>query len=145
MNKTFKGLLADGEVKTIRLSTKDGLTGYKIVKFQLFPEKPGQDAQESIVIIESLEPSAATGTVNFDSPTLLAVSLTANDTNLEQGRIPPPDTVVIDNKMINQDIYISHKDMLTGAKCNFYIELEQVKLELNEATVATLKDMRARE
>ena len=34
MNKTFKGLLADQEIKTIRLSTKDGLTGYKIVKFQ---------------------------------------------------------------------------------------------------------------
>jgi hypothetical protein len=28
---------------------------------------------------------------------------------------------------------------------NYYLELEQVKLDLNEATVATLKDMRGRE
>jgi hypothetical protein len=28
---------------------------------------------------------------------------------------------------------------------NYYIELEKVKLDLNEATVATLKDMRGRE
>ena len=145
MNKTFKGLLADEETLRIRLSTNNGLTGYKIVKFQLFPEKPGATAQESIVMIESVEPSSATGTVNFDSPTLLAVSLTANDTNLEQGRVPPPDTVIIDNKIINQDIFVSHKDMLTGEKCNYYVELEKVKLSENEATVATLKDMRASE
>ena len=37
MNKTFKGKLADGEELRIRLTTNDGLTGYKIVKFQLFP------------------------------------------------------------------------------------------------------------
>ena len=145
MNKTFKGLLADGQIQRIRLSTNNGLTGYKIIKFQLFPEKPGATAQESIVMIESEEPASATGTINFDSPLLLAVSLTANDNNLEQGRVPPPDTVIIDNKIVNQDIFVSHKDMLTGEKCNYYVELEVVKLSKDEATVATLKDMRGRE
>ena len=31
---------------------------------------------------------------------------------------------------------------MIGKTMNYYIELEQVKLDLNEATVATLKDMR---
>ena len=34
-------------------------------------------------------------------------------------------------------------DIGGSEKNNYYIELEQVKLDLNEATVATLKDMRA--
>jgi hypothetical protein len=29
--------------------------------------------------------------------------------------------------------------------CNYYLELEQIKLDLNQSTVATLKDMRGRE
>ena len=54
--------------------------------------------------------------------------------------------VVIDNKIINQDIFVQHKSLKSGKTlCNFYMELEQVKLNLNEATVATLKDMRGRE
>ena len=55
-----------------------------------------------------------------------------------------PTVVVIDNKIINQDIFIQHTAQ-SGNACNFYLELEQVKLDLNEATVATLKDMRGRE
>ncbi len=37
MNKTFKGLMANDTQQKIRLSTNDGLTGYKITKFQVFP------------------------------------------------------------------------------------------------------------
>ena len=35
MIKSFRGQLADEEQDTIRLSTKNGLTGYKINKFQI--------------------------------------------------------------------------------------------------------------
>jgi hypothetical protein len=41
----------------------------------------------------------------------------------------------------NQDIFITLGSQ-SGASCNYYIELEQVKLDLNENTVATLKDIR---
>ena len=51
--------------------------------------------------------------------------------------------VVFDNVKFNQDIYITHQDEAVGQSFNYYLELEQVKLDLNEATVATLKDMRA--
>ena len=43
----------------------------------------------------------------------------------------------------NQDIYITCYS--TDNKINYYIELEQVPLSKDEATVATLKDMRGRE
>ena len=42
----------------------------------------------------------------------------------------------------NQDIYVTHTDVLGAGACNYYIELEQFKLDLSENTVATLKDIR---
>jgi len=44
--------------------------------------------------------------------------------------------------VVNQDIYITHIDTNGAIPCNYYIELEQVKLDLSENTVATLKDIR---
>ena len=41
--------------------------------------------------------------------------------------------------IFNQDIYVTNYG--SGAM-NYYIELEQIKLDLNENTVATLKDIR---
>ena len=43
----------------------------------------------------------------------------------------------------NQDIFVTIDDSQNVAGANFYLELEQVKLSKDEATVATLKDMRA--
>ena len=42
----------------------------------------------------------------------------------------------------NQDIYVTHEDTVGSQPCNYYIELEVVKLALDENTVATLKDIR---
>ena len=49
---------------------------------------------------------------------------------------------IFDNTIVNQDIYITHSDIVGTTPCNYYLELEQVKLDLNENTVATLKDIR---
>ena len=40
MKKTFRGQLAEDDVEKIRLSTNNGLTGYRIVKFELLPADP---------------------------------------------------------------------------------------------------------
>ena len=51
--------------------------------------------------------------------------------------------IVFDNMKFNQDIFVTNVD--GGAEnraINYYIELEQVKLRLDENTVATLKDIR---
>ena len=53
------------------------------------------------------------------------------------------ETTIFDNEIFNQDIYITFRD-IGGAtqSCNYYIELETIRLDLNENTVATLKDIR---
>ena len=144
MNKSFRGQIADATVDQIRLSTNNGLTGYKIVKFELFPSNPTVD-NENIVKIFSVEPESGTTStdVTFTDPTLLGVAMW---TNSSTSYFHPSDIeVVFDNMIFNQDIFVSHRSSQGGNAVNYYIELEQVKLSENEATVATLKDMRASE
>ena len=52
------------------------------------------------------------------------------------------EVVIFDNEIFNQDIYITHTDNKNAESINYYIELEQIKLDLNQNTVATLKDIR---
>jgi hypothetical protein len=140
MIKTFRGLLEDGGTETIRLSTNTGLTGYKILKFELFPQNPGEANAESVVKVFTIEPDSVESTVNFDDPTILGVASMGNST---AGNVYPPTlTVVFDNVVFNQDIYVTHKETSGSESVNYYLELEQIKLDLSEATVATLKDMR---
>lgn len=140
--KSFRARLEDGDTLHIRLSTNTGLTGYQIKKLELFPTEPGVNIAENVVKIFSkdTEGAAPTGTVTFDDPLLLASAYLSNNNQPVYGN----DLItVFDNMKFNQDIYVTHKDNATGTAVNVYIELEQVKLDLNEATVATLKDMRA--
>ena len=146
MIKTFRGLLADGEQETIRLSTNNGLMGYRIVKFQIVGTVPGTVDQESIVKIYKYEQLTTAGdpdvdgTIDFDDGTLLAVAYW--ESYGTQYSSSPPGPIIFESEVFNQDVYVTHKDVNTGESCNYYIELEQVKLDLSEATVATLKDMR---
>lgn len=140
MIKSFRGLLADGDIETIRLSTNKGLIGYKILKFELFPQDPGEANAESVVKVFTIEPDSAESTVNFDDPTILGVASMGNST---AGNVYPPTlTVVFDNVVFNQDIYVTHKETSGSESVNYYIELEQINLDVGEAAVATLKDMR---
>ena len=54
-------------------------------------------------------------------------------------------TIIFENVTFNQDIYVTYEDNGAAHNCNFYLELETISLDLNQATVATLKDMRGRE
>jgi len=141
MIKSFKGLLNDLEQETIRLGTNQGLIGYKIKKFQLMTNNPGADQDvEHIVKLFTNEQGTPDGVVDFNNSELLAAGFYSGDTAHEY---PHNHVIIFDNVTFNQDIYITHKDLQTDGKCNYYLELEQTKLDLNEAAVATLKDMRA--
>ena len=145
MNKTFRGRLADGSIERIRLSTNNGLTGYQVVKFQLMGHNPGDSSlgsYEHVVQVFTREPTAASGTVDFTNPTLLAAGLCFGNTSPQFNDIS---SIVFDNTKFNQDIYVTHVDEDSTRDVNYYIELKEVKLNLDEATVATLKDMRGRE
>jgi len=137
MIKSFRGKIADGDQDTVLLHTIDGSTGYRVVKFQIIPATPGANI-DAVVKIWKVEQAAgtATGTIDFSDQTLLAVAWMYNDTYETQ------ETIVFDSEIFNQDIYVQHFDDKASNEINYYIELEQMPLDLNENTVATLKDIR---
>jgi len=139
--KSFRGLIADAAIDSISLHTNDGSTGYRIKKFELMPYEPGGSSQESVVKIYTIpQTGTPTATMNFSDNTLLGAAFMAlSDSHV----YPVKDIVIFDNVTFNQDIYITHQNTGgTTTAINYYIELEMVKLDLNENTVATLKDIR---
>ena len=138
--KSFRGLIANEEIQTISLHTNDGSTGYKITKFQLMPNNPGTAHQESVVKIFSV-PQTGTpdNVINFSDQTLLAAAYFQD--NSDKGFIADLQ-VVFDNMTFNQDIFITYKSTDGTEAINYYIELEQIKLDLNDNTMATLKDIK---
>jgi len=141
--KTFRGLLADGGQDRIRLSTMKGKVGYKIIKFDLFPNRPGGTSHvESIMQIFKNEQTTvvtANSIVNFTDSDLLAAAYLTDDVNNASG---PIQIVIFDNETFNQDIYITHTDEAGSAACNYYFELEVIPLDDVGAEYTTLKDMR---
>lgn len=143
MNKSFRGKLASGTQEKIRLSTNNGLTGYKIVNFKLFPtDNYGTANQEMVAKVSTEQFANVNDAVDFADPRLLAVNYFGLNTSAGQ----TGEMVVFDNIAFNQDIHVSYVDNSgNGLSANYYLELEQFKLSQDEATVATLKDMRGRE
>ena len=139
MIKSFRGRLDDGTQQTIRLGTNKGLIGYSIRKFQIIGKDPINTDQEAVIQVYSINPDATPANeINFDDPTLLAVAYYENS---DSPSYLGGSVVIFDSVKFNQDIYITNQSN-TNVPINYYLELEQVKLDLNEATVATLKDMR---
>tara|TARA_Y100001963_G_scaffold79652_1_gene110583 strand:+ start:119 stop:562 length:444 start_codon:yes stop_codon:yes gene_type:complete len=139
--KSFKGQIADGGIDTIPLHTNDGSTGYRIKKLEVFPAgSTGTFEYESFLLVNSIEPTTASSTPDFSDQTLLAgIYFTMSPS----GAVYPEDvTMIIDNMIFNQDIYISHNNNAGNVGINYYMELEQMPLALDENTVATLKDIR---
>ena len=147
--KTFRGLIADETQDTIVLHTNDGSIGYKIVKMEIMthiPHAAGTDT-EHIVMVWKVPRTVAqlTNTVttqpDFSNTELLAVGIATNDvTGSGHGFW---EDVIFDREIFNQDIYVTQRDEGGSAlACNYYLELEQFKLDLNGNTVATLKNIR---
>ena len=142
--KRFRGLIADGAVQNISLHTNDGSVGYKIVKFELMGNKPGDTSYESVVKIYKIPQTEASvdAVIDFSDNTMIAAGFLEGSTSVTavDGKI-----VIFDNEIFNQDIYITHKNILNVGvddPVNYYIELEQIKLDLTDNTMATLKDIK---
>ena len=141
MIKTFRGKLEDGEQEVIRLSTKKGKIGYRIKKLQVVTAAPGTANLEHVIKVFKVTQSAATALIDFSDGNLLAVAVTQDYTAAYQ--LGWNQHIMFEQEVFNQDIYITHKEGVGNAlACNYYLELEQVKLNLSENTVATLKDIR---
>jgi len=140
MIKTFRGLLTDDTQDTIVLHTNDGSTGYRIVKLQIFSYAPGVKQSENVVKVYKVSQTAIDGVVDFSDNTLLAAAYL--ETSDSPTTTDNPQNTIFDNEVFNQDIYVTQSDVNGGDPCNYYLELEQVNLDLSESTVATLKDIR---
>ena len=136
--KTFRGQLLDGDQDTISLHTNTGSTGYRIVNFRIFAQD--WDSNEEFAMkIYKVEQTSINAQFNFDDQTLLGAAYLENNAAIDNFS----ESVIFDKDIFNQDIFITLKTTQSASRaCNYYIELEQVALDLNENTVATLQDIR---
>jgi len=139
--KSFRGLMKHDTEDTIVLHTNTGSVGYRIKKFEVIPEKPGVDLVKSIFKIYSVPQTSSNGTIDFSDNTLLAAAYMGHNNG---GSAANSEQIIItfDNMTFNQDICITYFEDAGNKSANYYIELEQVKLGLDENTVATLKDIK---
>jgi len=138
MIKTFRGKMIDGAQDTIVLHTNDGSTGYRIVKFQVMGPDNNTNF-EHVIKIYKISQTTIDADIDFSDNTLLAAALIGGDAGTDVLTTP---VVIFDQEIFNQDIYITSKGHDATTDINYYIELEQIKLDLSENTVATLKDIR---
>ena len=139
--KSFRGKIDHDTIDVISLHTNNGSIGYKIKQLAVFPEKPTNTSTEAMFKIFSIPQTVTSAEVDFNDNTLLAMAYYSASTSSDS--YPDDMTVIFDNMVFNQDIYLTMRNVQSGNNpLNYYIELEQVKLDLNENTVATLKDIR---
>jgi len=138
--KTYRGLLANGAQERIPLGTKDGSVGYRIVKFQVVSNNPTGADVESIVAIWKKEQTTIPSTIDFSDNSLLSIAFFTNAKT-----IPNTSTLVtiFDKEIINQDMFVTAKAGGGGIdSMNYYIELEQMKLDHTQNMSVTLKAIR---
>ena len=145
--KSFRGQLASSTQQTIHLHTNDGSTGYRIKKLEAIQKSPGTASKDCEGLVQvwkvkqDLTDVANMSTINFSNQTLLGIVFYSGDPAADQ--YPNEFVSIFDNETFNQDIYITYYDVRgINDPMNYHIELEQVKLDLNENTVATLRDIR---
>jgi len=143
MIKTFRGILASGGQDHIRLQTIKGKVGYRIVKLQLITNAPTTVSAESVIKVYKEKQTTITDTIDFSDSTLLSVALW---TSASSSHTYPEDvSVIFDNEVFNQDIYITHENSNTPYDpCNYYLELEVIRLDDAGAEYTTVKDLRTR-
>ena len=140
MIKTFRGLLTDGGQNRIRLSTKKGKIGYRIVKFQVIQKSPGAAHSEAVVKIYKILQTSIDALIDFSDGNLLAVAMWQKSDSVTYSG---SETIIFDQEIFNQDIYatLDHASGHTDP-VNYYLELEMINLTDNAAAVSTLRDIR---
>jgi len=120
---SFRGLLADGDQRKIRIQGATGQIAWRITKFEVMVALPGGANQDSVVKIWRELQDSVSFTVDFSSDELLAAA-TANqhDDDFYMSH------VIFDNALFVRNIYVTHGDQGVGQSCNYYIELEEVKV-----------------
>ena len=139
MIKTYRGYLTDNEQQRIRLSTKKGKVGYKIVKFELmFADL--ETSVKSVVKIFKTKQSSTIATIDFNDHNMLACAILSG--KADQTQYPEDTHTIFEQEIFNQDIYITHSEVAGAASVNYYLELEVMTLNDNATVVSTLRSIR---
>tara|TARA_R110000824_G_scaffold179134_3_gene359235 strand:- start:812 stop:1276 length:465 start_codon:yes stop_codon:yes gene_type:complete len=138
---SYRGTLAMGNEERISLATIKGKVGYRISKFQIISTTPGAGAAvEFIAKITKVKDPAIGPTVRFTDSDLLAVAFYSDN---DSTAYPANETIIFDNEIFNQDIFVNITDADGGTiQGNYYIELERMDLSDLESTMLTLKNLR---
>jgi hypothetical protein len=139
MIKTFRGFIPDGGEQVIRLSTKNGKVGYKIHDLDIIGVDPTATTQESVVKVFKVTQPSVTTTIDFADGNLLAVAYRETYAAATSNE---PATIIFDEEVFNQDIFITHEDSNNAGGCNYMLKLELMSLTDNAAAVSTLRDIR---
>lgn len=125
---SFRGLLADGDQRKIRIQGPVGAIAWRITKLEIIANTPGTAGnKESTVQIwreEQASVSVDTATVNFDDNELLGVAFyrAATSTSAQTNM------VIFDNSLFVRNIWATHTNTDGSGACNYYIEIEEVKV-----------------
>jgi len=127
--KTFRGKLVDDSQDRIYLAGGDGSTGYRIVKFQCM--QAGFGNSEQVVQIWKVKQTVITNSIDFSNEKTLGACMISGESSAHTR--PEDVTVIFDNEVINQDIYITSKGSSYTQDTNYYLELEEVRMSDAEA------------
>jgi len=136
--KTFRGRLDNLEEDRIYLAGGADNIGYKIHKFEIMGQSPFFAESEAVMKIYTVSQAGSVDSqVDMGDETLLGVSISTNDADnpVNSGYR----SVIFDQTVVNQDIFVTYKTNQGSEKCNYYIELEQVKINNSEAAVMNYK------
>ena len=139
MIKSFRGLLDDSEEQRINLHTINGQTGYRIKKLELMAPDGNQTLEAVVKVYSVSQGTNIDDDIDFSDNTLLACGIWKSTTSANN---VSGQEIVFDNITFNQDIYVTAARGAGSGQINYYLELEQFKIDLSENTVATLKDLR---
>jgi hypothetical protein len=137
---TFQGKLNIDQEQELFLRTSTGKTGYKIIKFQIISTTPGVGNQELVGKVTSAPDANVGPVVDFSTAEVLAV---AYQVDIGNANAAASDTIIIDNQIVNQNIFVQIGDAASGTTpANYYIELEKMSLSDIQSTQITLQNLR---
>ena len=125
---SFKGVLTDtagSNQQKIRIQGPVGAIAWRINKFEIMSVTPMTTNGEHVVKVYREEQDTIVGTVNFNENELLAVGIWFMN---EGEQYPLSSQIIFDNALFSRNIWVSHIDVNAAISCNYYIELEEVKV-----------------
>ena len=123
---SLRGLLINGGQDKIGIQGSVGAIAWRITKFEILPKDPFNAGTAKYVMkVYRESQSAIDDSVNFTDSELLGAATYMETTDLDQAGYG---TVIFDNALFSRNIYVTHSETVSSASCNYYIELEEVKV-----------------